>query len=185
MKIYACLSICFLLSFCACDSEQVTSNNQFNVSQKKGDEAVLMSRYMSEMIANPLSQDHIDRNLIVNLLIDSLWDFQKTYSGIYYQIDEPGIGDNPTFDSKIICHYRGTFLNGQEFDSSLKKEKPASLKLDAMIAGWQEFVRLLKKGGKGTLIVPSRLAYGEIPPPRSGIPMNAVLIFEIELIDFE
>lgn len=175
---YFLVGVTFIFS--ACNSER-SGNESF--SKKKGDEDPLVQRYMSELIANPTTQDHIDRNLIVNMLMDSLWDFQKTDSGIYYHIEEPGTGPFPNLNSNIICHYRGTLLDGREFDSSFKRGTPLKFKLGGVIAGWQETIPLLRIGGKGTFIIPSRLAYG----PQAASPLigaNSVLKFEVELLSF-
>ena len=167
--------------FSACTSDSTNGNTAI---KKKGDEGPLVERYIKDLTANPTTQDQIDRNLIVNMLIDSLWDFQKTASGIYYQIETPGEGGYPSLNSNMVCHYRGTLMNGQEFDTSYKRGKPLEFKLTQMIAGWQEAIPFLQKGGKGTFIVPSRLAYGTNGLGNL-IEPNSVLIFEVELIDFQ
>lgn len=176
-SLYLILGVVLLAAACTTDTAK-------NKMIAKGEEGPLVERYMKEMIANPTAQDHIDRNLIVNLLIDSLWDFQRTASGIYYQIDPPGKGAHPDLNSEIRCHYRGTLLNGKEFDSSYKRRKPLEFTLGKVIAGWQEVIPMLKQGGKGTFIVPSKLAYGAMSHPGGVIKPNSVLIFEIELLSF-
>jgi len=182
MKSTLSLVICFAILCSTCSSETANADTQI---KKKVEETPLVQRYMMEMIANPKNQNDIDRNLIINKLIDNLWDFEKTASGIYYQIDPPGTGGHPNLNSKIKCHYKGTLLDGREFDSSYKRKRPLEFTLGQVIAGWQESIPLLEKGGKGTFIVPSRLAYGHNAPPRSIITPNSVLIFEVELLDFE
>jgi len=171
-----------VLLFCgACTSDSTSAETNI---KKKGDEDPLVQRYLKDMIANPTTQDEKDRNLIVNFLIDSLWDCKKTASGIYYQIEDYGTGEHPNLNSNMKCHYRGTLLNGQEFDSSYKRNSPLEFTLKQMIAAWQEAIPMLKKGGKGTFLVPSRLAYGNRPMGPI-IKPNSVLIFEVEVIDFE
>ena len=151
---------------------------------KKGaDEDELILKYSAQLIASPRNQDEIDQNIILNFLIDSLFDFQKTASGIYYQIEKEGEGEHPNLESQVTTHYRGTLLNGKEFDSSLKKGYPLMIGLNQVITGWQEALQMLKPGGKGVFIIPSRLAYG-----KSGFPgliePNTVLMFEVELLKF-
>ena len=107
---------------------------------------------------------------------------QSTNSGLYYVINNPGIGDNPTVQNTVTVHYHGYFTNGQVFDSSIDRGVPLEIPLSNVIQGWQEGIQLFKRGGTGHLFIPSHLAYGENPP--SGIPKNAVLIFDVELIDF-
>lgn len=115
---------------------------------------------------------------------NSLTDFQKTDSGIYYKIDKPGKGDaRPNRKSFVKAHYRGTLLDGTEFDSSYKRNKPLDFKLGGVIRGWQEAIPLLGKGGKGTFIIPSELAYGK-RGAGAQIGPNTVLRFDIELLDF-
>ena len=181
MKNTFSLLICFAILFSACSSD--TSDGSTEI-KKKVDETPLVQRYMTEMIANPKNQDDLDRNIIVNKLIDNLWEFKKTDSGIYYKIDPPGTGGHPNLNSNIKCHYKGTLLDGREFDSSFKRNKPLEFTLGQVIAGWQEAIPLLEKGGKGTFIVPSRLAYGQSFPPGTIITANSILMFEIELLDF-
>ena len=75
-------------------------------------------------------------------------------------------------------------MDGTQFDSSYDRGAPLEFKLGQVIKGWQEAIKLLKKGGKGTFLIPSHLAYGE-RGAGSAIPPNAVLVFDIELVDFE
>lgn len=151
--------------------------------QKAVDEDDVIARYSAQLLADPKTQTEKDRNIILNFLIDSLWDFQSTSSGIYYQIEKTGEGASPLPENTVTVHYRGTFLNGKEFDSSFKKGAPMMSPLDGLIKGWQEAVQLLKPGGKGTFIIPSHLAYGQAGFPGL-IEPNTVLVFEIELIKF-
>jgi len=171
-----------VLLFCtACTDNAGTTDTTI---KKKGEEGPLVQRYLNDMIANPTTQDETDRNLIVNHLIDNGLDYKKTASGIYYQIETLGTGDHPTLTSDMVCHYRGTLLNGKEFDSSYSRNSPLEFRLGQMIAAWQEVVPKVKKGGKIKCIVPSRLAYGS----RSRgalIKPNSVLKFEIDVLDFE
>jgi len=109
-------------------------------------------------------------------------DAEKTSSGLYYVITEEGSRKKPTIKSSVVCHYNGYLTNGNKFDSSYDSGKPVSFPLRKVIKGWQEGIPLFGKGGKGTLFIPSRLGYGSNPP--GGIPADAVLIFDIELINF-
>lgn len=108
----------------------------------------------------------------------------KTASGIYYTIEKEGMGEHPLPTGKVTTHYKGTLIDGTKFDSSYDRGQPLEFGLNQVIRGWQQAIPLLKKGGKGTFYIPSGLAYG--PQGAGGvIPPNAVLIFEIELIDFK
>ena len=108
---------------------------------------------------------------------------KSTGSGLYYVIEKEGFGAFPTPGVTVIIHYKGTLLeDGAIFDSSYERGSPATIALNNTIKGWQEGVPLFKRGGKGMLIIPSALAYGA--SGKDIIPPNAVLLFEIELIDF-
>lgn len=102
-------------------------------------------------------------------------------SGLQYSIIKPGEGKNPSLDDSVVAHYRGTLINGKEFDSSYSRKEPATFPLRNVIKGWQEALPLLREGGKMRIVVPSNLAYG---PRGAGdqIGPNSTLIFEIELI---
>jgi FKBP-type peptidyl-prolyl cis-trans isomerase len=107
----------------------------------------------------------------------------ETASGLQYKIIKEGTGANPKPTDKVKVHYRGTLLDGTEFDSSIKRGEPATFGLNQVIPGWTEGLQLLKEGGKAELYIPSKLGYG---PGGSGrIPPDATLVFEVELISIE
>jgi FKBP-type peptidyl-prolyl cis-trans isomerase len=103
-----------------------------------------------------------------------------TASGLEYKVDRPGTGDTPKLTDEATVNYRGTLLNGTEFDSSYKRGKPASFPIQGVIKGWQEALMLMKPGSKVELFIPPELAYGQNSPPP--IPPNSLLKFEVELI---
>jgi FKBP-type peptidyl-prolyl cis-trans isomerase FklB len=104
-------------------------------------------------------------------------------SGLQYKILTPGTGPKPTADDTVVCNYRGTFINGTEFDSSYKRGQPAEFPLKGVIKGWTEALQLMSVGSKWQLFIPSDLAYG--PQGRGPIPPNSTLIFEVELISIK
>jgi len=104
-----------------------------------------------------------------------------TASGLQYKIIEPGNGPAPKGDDIVVVHYKGTLIDGTEFDSSYKRNMPAEFPLKGVIPGWTEGLQLMKKGGKAMFYVPPELGYGD--RPRQQIPGNAVLIFDVELVD--
>lgn len=104
-----------------------------------------------------------------------------TQSGLQYEILQPGTGASPQASDRVRVHYRGTLLDGTEFDSSYKRGQPAEFPLSGVIKGWKEGLQLMKVGGKTKFYIPGDLAYGENSPP--AIPPNSVLIFEVELLD--
>jgi FKBP-type peptidyl-prolyl cis-trans isomerase FklB len=102
-------------------------------------------------------------------------------SGLQYRVLSEGTGKMPTKKDTVTVHYRGTFINGTEFDSSIARDQPATFKVDGVIPGWTEALQLMKEGAKWQLFIPPKLAYGERGmPPR--IPPQSTLIFEVELI---
>jgi len=121
--------------------------------------------------------------VIEEFLAQKGWTAERSSSGLHYIIDEPGSGlSYPTPNSLVTVAYTGSFTNGQVFDKT-NPGQPANFFLYQVIKGWQEGIRLFRKGGRGKLIIPSGLAYGTNPPP--GIPANAVLVFDVELVDFQ
>lgn len=106
---------------------------------------------------------------------------ETTASGIVITTLKEGTGASPKSNETVKVHYRGTLTNGQEFDSSYRREQPATFPLNRVIACWTEGVQSIKVGGKAKLLCPPNLAYGSRGVP--GIPPNSTLIFEIELLD--
>jgi FKBP-type peptidyl-prolyl cis-trans isomerase FklB len=106
-------------------------------------------------------------------------------SGLQYEVLRPGDGLAPEITDRVKVHYRGTLIDGTEFDSSHGRGEPAVFPLNRVIRGWTEALQLMKVGAKWRLFVPSELAYGTRPPPGSGIGPNEVLVFEVELLSIE
>lgn len=103
-------------------------------------------------------------------------------SGLQYEIIKEGIGDSPKATDKVKVHYEGKLINGEVFDSSIKRGEPVTFPLNGVIAGWTEGLQMMKVGGKSKLYIPSELAYGEQGRPGAILP-NSVLIFDIELLE--
>ncbi len=106
---------------------------------------------------------------------------KTTVSGLQYKVISEGDGKKPKENDTVSVHYKGTLINGEEFDSSYKRNQPAEFPVKAVIPGWTEALQLMKKGAKYQLWIPSELAYGERGRPN--IPPNSVLAFEVELLD--
>lgn len=104
-----------------------------------------------------------------------------TASGLQYQVITEGTGATPSATDNVTVHYKGTTLDGKEFDSSYSRGAPATFPLNRVIAGWTEGLQLMKEGGKSRLFIPSNLAYGERGAGRD-IGPNSALIFDVELI---
>ena len=102
-------------------------------------------------------------------------------SGLQYKVVAKGTGASPKKTDSVTVHYKGTLLDGTEFDSSYKRGQPATFRVDGVIAGWTEALQLMKPGAKWQLFIPANLAYGE-RGAGSRIGPNSTLIFEVELI---
>jgi FKBP-type peptidyl-prolyl cis-trans isomerase FkpA len=105
-----------------------------------------------------------------------------TDSGLVYRSLKDGSGPSPAAADTVKVHYRGSFPDGKEFDSSFKRNQPAEFPLNRVIRCWTEGVQKMKVGGKAKLTCPSAIAYGERGTPGGPIPPNAVLQFEVELL---
>ena len=105
-----------------------------------------------------------------------------TASGLGYTEIKAGNGPSPAATDVVRVHYRGTFPDGKEFDSSIARGKPAEFPLNRVIKCWTEGVQMMKVGGKAQLACPAAIAYGERGTPGGPIPPNATLNFEIELL---
>lgn len=104
-----------------------------------------------------------------------------TASGLQYKVLTPGAGKSPKATDTVLVHYRGTLLNGTEFDSSYKRNEPIEFPLNRVIKGWTEGVQLMQEGAKYVFYIPSKLAYGAGGAGRD-IGPNQTLIFEVELL---
>ena len=104
-------------------------------------------------------------------------------SGLEYRLLKNGSGASPVATDVVRVHYRGTFPDGREFDSSIARGQPAEFPLNRVIKCWTEGVQKMKVGSKAKLVCPPAIAYGERGTPGGPIPPNATLIFEIELLD--
>ena len=105
-------------------------------------------------------------------------------SGLQYQILTPGSGPKPTTQDRVVTHYRGTLIDGTEFDSSYARGRPATFPVTGVIRGWTEALQLMKVGAKWELFIPPELAYGARGSGNS-IGPHATLIFEIELLEIK
>lgn len=109
---------------------------------------------------------------------------KTTNSGLQYKIIKAGEGEKPAATSKVVVHYRGTLIDGTEFDSSYSRGEPATLGVNQVIKGWQEALQMMPVGSKWQIYVPSELAYGQ-RGAGSAIKPNSTLIFDIELLEIK
>ena len=103
-------------------------------------------------------------------------------SGLQYKVVKAGTGKTPKATDEVTTHYKGTLIDGTEFDSSYKRGQPATFPVDGVIPGWTEALQKMKVGDKWQLFIPSNLAYGERGSPPA-IGPNATLLFDIELLE--
>jgi FKBP-type peptidyl-prolyl cis-trans isomerase len=104
-------------------------------------------------------------------------------SGLQYKIVKKGDGKTPTLDDKVVCQYKGTLLDGTEFDSSEKRGHAVTLPVKGIMPGWTQALQMMPAGSKWQLYIPPQLAYGE--KIVNGIGPNAMLIFEVEVVSIE
>ncbi|MGA9685109.1 MAG: FKBP-type peptidyl-prolyl cis-trans isomerase, partial [Candidatus Sulfotelmatobacter sp.] len=106
-------------------------------------------------------------------------------SGLQYKILTEGTGPKPTASDTVVCNYRGTLINGTEFDSSSKHGQPATFPVSGVIKGWTEALQLMPVGSKWQLFIPSDLAYGDRAAGGGDIGPGSTLIFEVELLSIQ
>jgi FKBP-type peptidyl-prolyl cis-trans isomerase FklB len=106
-------------------------------------------------------------------------------SGLQYKVITEGKGKTPKSTDTVTVNYRGTLIDGTEFDSSYKRNEPATFPVSGVIKGWTEALQLMKEGSKWQLFIPADLAYGERGTMGGPIGPNAVLIFEVELLSIK
>ena len=116
-------------------------------------------------------------------LIAADTDIQKSESGLHYKVIEPGAEPKPTLEDSVLVHYKGTLIDGAQFDSSYDRGQPAEFPLNGVVPGFGEGLTKIGAGGKITLYIPSDLGYGNSPRPGGLIQPGDTLIFECELLE--
>ena len=145
---------------------------------------VSISVFLSLFLLISCNKDHLkeDKEDIKTYLSDNNLTATETASGLHYIITKEGTGGSPTLQNTVTVRYKGYLLDGTVFDQT-QGSTTATFPLANLIKGWQEGIPFLKKGGKGTFFVPSELGYGG--QSQGNIPAWSVLIFEIELVNFQ
>ena len=108
---------------------------------------------------------------------------QTTASGLQYEVLQAGTGPKPTAADMVKVNYRGTLIDGKEFDSSYKRGEPATFGVGQVIPGWTEGLQLMAAGSRFKFYIPSGLAYGNSKGPGGELPLNSALIFEVDLLE--
>ncbi|MDO8998124.1 MAG: FKBP-type peptidyl-prolyl cis-trans isomerase [Bacteroidota bacterium] len=127
------------------------------------------------------TQNELDEKIITNYISDNNLNATATGSGLYYVMTTTGTGIQPNANSNVTVNYKGSLKDGKVFDQSASTG--ATFNLGSVIKGWKEGIPLFKKGGKGILLIPSALGYGN--QATGSIPANSVLIFDIDLINVQ
>ena len=163
--------------FCSCQTKEQSKPKEEPIKEMNSSDAGTLFDYY---IANPSNQDEIDQNTIIEYAVDNELNLQRTASGLYYIILEEGKGPLFKHGQHARAHYKGYFLDGREFDSSYRKKRPLRFRVGQMVAGWNEFMKMSNVGTKATIILPSRLAYGNDGFP-GYVPPNTIVAFDIEI----
>jgi FKBP-type peptidyl-prolyl cis-trans isomerase FkpA len=142
----------------------------------------LLSILFSSCESKEDKQAEVDRQKILDYLEENDLVAQETASGLFYVIENPGTGVHPNLYSTVTVRYTGYYLDGVVFETN-EGGQASSFQLQGVIRGWRDGIPLFKKGGIGTILIPSGMAYGANSANR-GIPNNSVLIYDIRLIEF-
>ena len=132
----------------------------------------------NEFNVDPVDYTELNDKQITDYLAANNLEAQKTESGLYYIIENPGDGEQPTATSNVTVAYKGYYLNGTIFDQN--PVDGITIGLNQVIKGWTEGIPYFKEGGNGTLFVPAHLGYGS--SNNNGIPGGSVLVFDIKLL---
>lgn len=142
---------------------------------------IIISCQKDDGIQEPIDYSQQNENDIINYIETNNLDTNRSSSGLYYVIEEEGEGARPSSNSDVTVNYKGYYLNGSVFDES--NADGVTFNLQQVIAGWTEVITYFNKGGKGILLIPSKLAYGSYD--YNGIPGGSVLVFDIELLNIQ
>ncbi len=151
-----------------------------NLKVNEQEAGMLIQNYINKVVQaqSVIKEEQQDKFLAENMSKDGV---QSTESGLQYKIENPGSDVKPSAKDTVEVHYRGTLLDGTEFDSSYSRGQAATFPLNAVIKGWTEGLQLIGEGGKATLWIPYQLGYGE-RAMGPDLPAYSTLIFEVELI---
>lgn len=156
------------------------ANKQSKMDDKQIQEAMMMLRdaRMAKMKeVGDKNKKEGDEFLAKNKTADGV---KSTASGLQYKVVTEGKGGKPKATDMVEVHYAGTLIDGTEFDSSYKRNAPATFPVNGVIKGWTEALQMMDVGSKWKLFIPADLAYGAMDRP--GIPANSVLVFDVELL---
>ncbi len=162
--------------FYACKEKTTTKKLSANESGRDIDIGELYQYYHS----NPSTLEQKEENRIIEYAADNNMDAVRTRNGIYITKHIVGAGDSVKWGDPIKVHYRGYFMDGQEFDSSFERGKPIEFRVGSMVAGWNEALPFLNVGSKATLLIPSHMGYGK-KGFQGFVGPDEILVFDIEI----
>ena len=141
---------------------------------------MIMNKWMSQLMEVSV-KPNIDSGAAFLARNKKRPEVKTTASGLQYEVIKEGDGIRPTAEDTFVCHYRGTLLNGTEFDASYHRNQPLTYPMNSVIRGWTEGLSLMTVGSKYKFYIPYTLAYG--PQDNGPIPGGSTLVFEVELLD--
>lgn len=160
-KIVQIISIALVTMSIGCKPGNNTATTDVVIAENMANKTVDINQLYQFYYSNPQTLDERQENEIIDYIIDKNLTLTRSVTGLYYQITQEGTGERVRPGDQLEIHYKGSFLDGQVFDSSVQRDKPLKFKLGTkgLIQGWLEGLRYMKEGSKMTLVVPSRLAY--------------------------
>jgi len=181
-KIVLSISILVCLSFIACkssDNSTVKDSSSIKKAAKKIPEGPLAKKLYANYHWDPVSLDQKEENQLIDYALTNNIDATRSPSGLYYYVKKTSDSPNYKRGDEVVADYRGTFLSGEEFDSSYGRGEPIKFKVGQMNPSWNEGLTYMNKGASGTFLVPSRLGYGAKGFP-GYIEPNTPLVFTLE-----
>jgi len=176
-KFLILLTMCLLI---ACKNNNTEANPESSLIHKVADQNELTTRLFQQYIPNPTVLGHHEENTIIDYAIEHSLDLQRSPSGLYHMVTKKGKGKNLDKLETLSVDYKGSFLDGNVFDSSYDRGVPIKFKIGQMMAGWNEGLRYLKHGDEAIFIIPSRLGYGKKGFP-GYVPADKILRFDIKV----
>lgn len=157
---------------------------RLTLEEANAERDAFMQRRQQEMVAQQQREAELNLEAGQAFLAENRGnpDVQETASGLQFRVVEAGSGRSPGPTDRVTVHYRGTLINGVEFDSSFARNQPATFALNQVIPGWTEGLQLMQEGAVFEFFIPAQLAYGDQGRP-GPIGPNSLLIFEVELIE--
>jgi len=177
LTIILALALIIILTSCDNDSKTPAANTTTKLNETVNRDNKLYANYTD----NPINQNQIDENALIDYAISKGLDVKRTASGMYYVIEEKGKGQIMVNGQPFQAHYSGYFLDGKVFDSSYERGEPLAATVGAMNAAWNEALKTFPVGSKLKLLIPSRLGYGARGFP-GFVPPNTPLVFDMHIM---